>query len=307
MERSAADQELGDRTRLRAGGKLGILDRLSLKIETTPWRRTMGLTKRLDEARKAYARRDLTASGRAHAPDAIAEAAEAHGAASHQYIGDLVYGGLDGIVTTFAVVSGVAGAALGASVILILGLANLFADGLSMATGAYLSTKSEREYYERERQREAWEVEHFPEGERAEMLALYRARGYSEEDAETLARIHSKDKERWVDEMMVQELGLLPDERTPWRSALATFGAFLVAGSVPLLVYLVGLVVAIDPVVSFVVSLVLSALALFILGAAKVFVTERSWFRSGLEMLLVGGLAAAVAYLVGAVLAGLGS
>jgi VIT1/CCC1 family predicted Fe2+/Mn2+ transporter len=266
----------------------------------------MGLTKRLDEARKAYARKDLAASRRAHSPAAIAQAAEAHGGASHQYIGDLVYGGLDGIVTTFAIVSGVAGAALGAGVILILGLANLLADGLSMAAGAYLSAKSEREYYEREREREAWEIEHSPEGEKAEMVTLYRARGYSEEDAKKLADILSQDEERWVDEMMVQELGLLLDERTPWRSALATFGAFQVAGSVPLLVYLVGLVVAVDPAVSFAVSLALSALALFGLGAAKVFITERSWFRSGLEMLLVGGVAAAVAYLVGAVLTGLG-
>jgi VIT1/CCC1 family predicted Fe2+/Mn2+ transporter len=147
---------------------------------------------------------------------------------------------------------------------------------------------------------------HFPEGEKAEMITLYRARGHSEEDDKKLADILSQDKERWVDEMMGQELGLLLDERTPWRSALATFGAFQVAGSVPLLIYLVGLVVAVGQAMSFAVSLGLSALALFGLGAAKVFITQRSWFRSGLEVLLLGGLAAAVAYLVGAVLAGLG-
>jgi VIT1/CCC1 family predicted Fe2+/Mn2+ transporter len=267
----------------------------------------MGFMKRLDKARAAYKKRDIGASAAAHSPAAIVRAVEHHGGASHQYIGDMVYGGLDGIVTTFAIVSGVAGASLGSAVILILGLANLLADGLSMAAGAFLSLKSEREYYDRERERETWEIEQFPEGERSEMIEIYRAKGYSREDAEALMDIHSKDHDLWVDAMMVHELGLLPDDRQPLRSALATFLAFLVAGSVPLLVYLLGLVVTVDAAVSFALSLVLSGLALFGLGAAKVLVTERNWFRSGLEMLVVGGLAAGVAYLVGYLLQGLGA
>ncbi len=265
----------------------------------------MSITRRLDEARKAFEKKDLTASGEAHSPEVIAGAMEAHGGTSHQYIGDMVYGGLDGIVTTFAVVSGVAGAGLGSGIILILGLANLLADGLSMAAGAYLSLKSEREYYDRERQRELWEVAHFPDGERAEMLALYKAKGYSEEEAQALVTIQSQRQEQWVDVMMVQELGLLPDDRKPVMSAVATFGAFLVAGSIPLLTYLVGLFVTIVPDLAFTLSIVLSGLALFGLGAAKVVVTERSWIRSGLEMLVVGGVAAGVAYLVGYLLQGL--
>ena len=265
----------------------------------------MSITRRIDEARKAFEKRDLAASEAAHSPGAIAQAAEKHGGASHQYIGGMVYGGLDGIVTTFAVVSGVAGASLGLSIILILGLANLLADGLSMAAGAYLSLKSEREYYDRERKREVWEVENYPEGEEAEMLALYRAQGYSEEDAATLVEIKSKNREGWVDEMMVHELGLLPDDRKPILSAVATFSAFLVAGSVPLLVYLLGLGVPIAPDTAFSVAVVLSGVALFALGAAKVLITERNWLRSGLEMLVVGGVAAGVAYLVGYLLASL--
>ena len=267
----------------------------------------MSFMKRVDQARDAYANKDLSASRTAHDPVVIAKSMEQHGGASHQYIGDMVYGGLDGIVTTFAIVSGVAGASLGADVILILGLANLLADGLSMAAGAYLSTKSEREYYDREREREAWEVDHFPEGERAEMLEIYQAKGYSAEDAESLVNIQSKNKDLWVDTMMVHELGLLPDDRTPLRSALATFGSFLAAGSVPLLAYLAGLFVPVAPDVAFIVSLFLSAAALFGLGAAKVLITERNWFRSGLEMLLVGGVAAGVAYLIGFLLSGLGA
>ena len=266
----------------------------------------MSIARRLEEARQAYAQRDLAASQRAHDPGRIAQAMEEHGGTGHQYIGDFVYGGLDGIVTTFAVVSGVAGAELGAGIVLIMGLANLFADGFSMATGAYLSAKSEREYYDRERAREAWEVEHFPDGERAELYEIYREQGYADDDAGALVTLQTQDHTRWVDTMMVHELGLLPDEKQPMLSALATFGAFVLAGVVPMLVYLVGLARPVDSHLTFPISLALSALALFGLGAAKVLVTALNWFRSGLEMLLVGGLAGGVAYLVGYLLKGLG-
>lgn len=269
----------------------------------------MSLSKRLDEARKAYAAGDVDASARAHAGQRIlSTASEEHGAAGSQYLGSLVYGGLDGIITTFAVVSGVAGAQLAPGIVIILGLANLFGDGFSMATGAYLSAKSEDEYYHRERQREAWEVEHFPEGERAELLALYREQGYPEEDARQLVEIKSRDPKRWVDAMMVEELGLLPEQRKPILDALATFGAFVVAGAVPMLYYLLDLIFHFNaaPQTAFFISMGMSALALFGVGAAKVLVTGRSALRSGLEMLLVGGLAAGVAYGVGALLKGLG-
>jgi VIT1/CCC1 family predicted Fe2+/Mn2+ transporter len=267
----------------------------------------MSISKRLDEARKAFDQGSLEASAAAHEPVRIAQAAsEQHGGTSHQYIGDMVYGGLDGIITTFAVVSGVAGAQLGTPVILILGLANLLADGFSMATGAYLSSKSEQEYYEREREREAWEVEHFPEGERAELYEIYQSQGYSQEDARRLVEIHTKDHDLWLRAMMVDELGLLEDERKPHFSALTTLASFVVAGVVPLLVYLLGLLFPIPQTVAFPTSLALSGLALFGLGASKVLITERNAFKSGIEMLAVGGLAAGVAYAVGALLKGIG-
>jgi len=267
----------------------------------------MSQPRRVDSARSAYANQDVAASAAAHTPEKIAEAAqEQHGGAASQYIGDLVYGGLDGIVTTFAVVSGVAGADLGTSVILILGLANLFADGFSMATGAYLSSKSEQEYYEREWERESWEAEHFPDGERLELIEVYRHQGYSDEEARTLVEIQSRHPQQWVEAMMVHELSLLPDDRKPLRSGLATFLAFVVAGSLPLLVYLVGLATPIASGTAFATSIALSALALYGLGAAKVVITRMNAVRSGIEMLVVGGLAASVAYIVGALLKGIG-
>lgn len=267
----------------------------------------MGLSRRVDQARDAYRRGDKDESAAAHDAERIyQEAEERHGEASHQYIGDMVYGGLDGIITTFAVVSGVAGAQLSTQIVLIMGLANLFADGFSMATGAFLSSRSEQEYYEREWQREAWEVEHFPEGERLELESIYQEQGYAEEEACQLVAIISSDKDRWIKTMMVDELGLMADERRPIVSALTTFVSFVVAGSVPLLIYLLGLIFPIPSDMAFPMSLALSALALFALGAAKVWVTRLNLFRSGLEMLLVGGVAAAVAYAVGALLKGIG-
>jgi len=267
----------------------------------------MSISRRLEEARKAYQSGEGKASAAAHAPERIAGAfKEEHGRESHQYIGDLVYGGLDGIITTFAIVSGVAGARLGANIILIMGLANLFADGFSMAVGAYLSSKSEQEYYERELERESWEVEHFPEGERLELYEIYRNDGYSDEDASKLVEIKTRDKRLWIKAMMVDELGLLPDDKTPLKSGLATFIAFLVAGAVPLSVYLVGLLLPISSTLAFSLSLAFSGLGLFGIGAAKVLVTGLNGFKSGMEMLLVGGLAAGVAYGIGSLLQGLG-
>jgi VIT1/CCC1 family predicted Fe2+/Mn2+ transporter len=230
------------------------------------------------------------------------EAAAIHGKPSYRYIGNVVYGGLDGIITTFAIVSGVAGAQLGAGVVLILGVANLLADGISMATGAYLSNRSEREYYERERQREQWQITQYPAVEQQVLRGIYASAGYNDTDAERLVEIQARYPDRWATTMLIEELGLLADERKPWGIALTTFAAFVIAGVVPLLVYILGFFMPIAPTVAFVISLILSALALFGLGAAKVWVTERNPWRSGLHMLLVGGLAAGVAYVVGVLL-----
>lgn len=267
----------------------------------------MSFTKRVDQARDAYKKGDKEQSAAAHTAERIARSArEEHGGTGSQYIGDLVYGGLDGIITTFAVVSGVAGANLSSNIVLILGLANLLADGFSMATGAYLSAKSEQEYYDKEYERELWEIEHFPEGEKAELHEIYRQKGYSEDEAGELVKIISQDNSRWVDAMMVDELGMMKDNRNPLLNGLATLVSFIVAGVIPLLVYLVGMAVPIEQSTAFPVSMALSALALFGLGIAKTLVTRQNPVRSGVEMLSIGGLAAVVAYGVGVLLKGLG-
>ncbi len=265
-----------------------------------------GLSRRLDAVR-GVGERDGVADG-LHGPHearhiGAARPAEAiRGSWLGSYIGSVVYGGLDGIITTFAVVSGVAGADLGAKVILILGIGNLLADGFSMGTGDYLSTKSVREYYDREARRRRQEIESFPEQQKAALSASYRANGYGDQDADRLVEVHTRSPERWVSAMMIEDLGMVKEESNPLRNALATFGAFVVAGSLPLLVYLVGLATPVDPRAAFPISVAMSALALFGLGAAKVVVTRLNPLRSGLEMLVVGGFAATVAYVIGLLL-----
>lgn len=263
------------------------------------------LTRRLDEARKAWKNKDAEAAKRAHLPTPLAKAEERHMTTGGKYIKSVVYGGLDGTITTFAAVAGVAGAALSPGVVLILGLANLVADGLSMSIGDYLSSKSEAEYEASERAREAWEVEHYPEGEKRELVEMYTARGMPRGDALALVDIIAKDKKIWVDTMMVEELGILPREESPFKNALATFLSFGLFGFLPIAAYVLSLFVPGLAAIQFELAVILTGATLFGLGALKTAITGKSWFVSGLEMLLVGGIAAAAAYGIGLLLRGL--
>ncbi|MBD3188849.1 hypothetical protein GF325_18615, partial [Candidatus Bathyarchaeota archaeon] len=206
------------------------------------------------------------------------------------------------IITTFAVVAGVEGAKLIIGVILVLGVANLLADGISMGIGDYLSTKSEREYQKREREREMWEVENYPEGEKLEMVELYEDKGMKKEDAEAMVDIMSKYKDTWVDIMMVEELGILEDNDSPLNNAIATFLSFLAFGSIPLVSYILALMIpglSSNKILLFVLAIILTCITLFVLGALKTQFTGKKVLIAGLEMLLVGGGAAAAAYFIG--------
>ena len=218
---------------------------------------------------------------------------------------------MDGIITTFAVVTGVAGAALSSKVILILGAANLFADGIAMAFGDFLSTKAENEFNATERTREEWEVENFPDAEWEELVDIYLEKGLSREDSEALVDILAKYPDAMVDTMMVEELGILEDDESPLKNAVATFLSFVTFGSLPLMVYLISefsLFGGLDGFLekkALLIACAITGLTLFALGAVKAKVTGRNRLRSGLEMLLIGGIAAAVAYGIGAFLDGL--
>ncbi len=222
------------------------------------------------------------------------------------YLRDFVYGAIDGAVTTFAVVAGSRGANLGDSVVVILGLANLFADGFSMAVSNYLGTRAEREQRERARRIEERHIERVPDGEREEIRQLFAAKGFEGDDLERVVQVITADRQRWVDTMMVEELGYGADAGSPLRAAAATFAAFLVVGSLPLAVYLVDLAVPGDIAHPFAWSAAMTAVAFVAVGSLKALVVGQRWWRAGLETLAVGGAAAVVAYVVGVLLQGVG-
>ena len=222
------------------------------------------------------------------------------------YIKSVVFGGLDGILTTFAIVAGSAGGSMPVSVILILGFSSKFADALAMGLGDALSSKAEHEHIFMERQREYWEYDSYPEGEIREMIDLYVAKGMSKSDAETVITLMSQHRDFFVDVMMVEELGLqVPDEEemlTPWKDGLVTFTSFIFFGFFPLLTYCVFPFAfpSLNSSQLFVIASICSLLTLFLLGAVKSVFSTKSWFRSGVEMMIIGALVAAIAYGIGA-------
>ncbi|MBI4440418.1 VIT1/CCC1 transporter family protein [Candidatus Woesearchaeota archaeon] len=262
------------------------------------------LTERLDKAREAFLGKDLEKAKAAHSENSIKKHLEQHKRGG-RYIGDLVYGALDGIITTFAVVSGVAGASLSSAIVLILGFANLFGDGISMAIGNYLSTKSESEFYKRERSREEWEVENYPKGEIAEVRAIYSKKGFRGKQLEQMVKLVTSNRKVWIDTMMSEELGLIEETKTPLRGASSTFFAFVVAGFTPLIPFVLSIAFPSFLAYAFAASIVLTFVVLYVVGAFRSYVTHIKWWKSGLEMLIVGSLAAGVAYMVGFALKGI--
>jgi len=218
------------------------------------------------------------------------------------YVGDLVLGALDGSVTTFAVVAAATGAGQPASIVLIIGMANLFASGVSMALGNYLGTKSEEEFREKHRRREEYETERFPELEKEEVRKIFADKGFQGEDLERAVEIITSNKKIWVETMMRDELRISPEERSPWQSGLAMLTAFILAGSVPLLPYLISLFGPGFRAIALYSSVVMTFAAIFGVGTARSLVTGRRWWIAGVEMTVIGAIASLIAYVIGRVL-----
>lgn len=206
---------------------------------------------------------------------------------------DIIYGAIDGSVTTFAIVAGVAGAGLSSFVIVALGLANVLADGFSMAAGNYSGTKAELDNAKRLRQIEARHIRTHPEGERREVREILRLKGLDGQVLEDATEAICADRESWIDMMMEGEYGLAGVDPHPLRAALYTFGAFLLAGMVPLLPFLFGVPAA------FGWSIGLTMTMFFAVGVFKSRWSLSPWWKSGGETLLIGAVAATIAYVVG--------
>lgn len=212
------------------------------------------------------------------------------------YLRDWVYGGIDGAVTTFAIVAGVVGADLSSRIILIMGLANLFADGFSMAAGNYSGTKTEIDDYARLQKIEREHIAHVPHGEREEVRQLLERNGLSGDALDQAIASITSDHDLWVDTMMREEHGLTSVMRSPMKAALSTFAAFVLCGAVPLLPFALGLPHA------FAISIVATGCVFGVIGASKSKWSLAPAWQSAIETLAIGTTAALVAYLLGNVL-----
>ncbi|WP_421724142.1 VIT1/CCC1 transporter family protein [Bauldia sp.] len=232
-----------------------------------------------------------------HSPQAIAERL-ARGPTAN-YLRDWVYGGIDGTVTTFAIVAGVVGADLSAAIVIILGLANLFADGFSMAAGSYSATKAEIDDYRRLRRLEERHIELFPEGEREEIRQIFLAKGLDGRQLDEIVETIVANRQLWVETMLQEEYGLASVQRSPIKAAATTFAAFVVCGAIPLIPFLFGF----DA--SALIATIMTGIVFFLIGSAKSVWSTQHWILSGLETTTIGLVAAGVAYGIGWALRGL--
>lgn len=229
-----------------------------------------------------------------HLPEAIRERLKSP--AKQNAISDAVLGGIDGCVTTFAVVSGVVGAGFSPSVALVLGFANLIADGFSMAISNYESIKAAGEFIQSVRVSEQEHIDKIPIGEREEIRQIFKKKGFSGEVLEKIVDTISADRRLWIDTMLTEEHGVQKIGRDPVKAGITTFGSFIVVGSIPLMPFMV---TGIEKGSQFTFSACLAAIMFFSIGAMKSRLISKPVFRSGMGTLLTGGTAATLAFLVG--------
>ena len=259
---------------------------------------------RIETAQQAHSLKDIKLAKKAHLNTSIKKDihAENHTKSTGLYLGEFVYGAIDGTVTTFAVVSGAEGALLSPAVVIILGFANLIADGFSMACGNFLSEKSQRDYIEKEREREQWEIENLPEDEKTEIREIFRKKGFKGKDLNKAVAVITSDKKVWIDTMMADELGLIESNKSPFKTAGMTYFGFVIIGIIPLLAYVFSYISTFFAQHKFVIAIIMTLIALFIIGAVKRDVTKKNIWKSSFETIFIGGAAAIIAYFVGVVL-----
>jgi VIT1/CCC1 family predicted Fe2+/Mn2+ transporter/rubrerythrin len=216
------------------------------------------------------------------------------------WIGDAIYGVNDGLGAVFGIVSGMAGYTGGSEVVLAAGLAGTMASALSMGAGAYLASKSEREVYESEVSRERTEIEEDPHEELLELELFYQLKGFSAEEARSMAERIQKEPKQFLRTLVHEELGLSEESfPNPWRSTVSAMVSTAIGGFIPIIPFF--FTVGMPAVVA---SFVISTLAHFAVGASKALITTRSWWASGTEMTVVGVIEAAITYGLGVAFAG---
>jgi VIT1/CCC1 family predicted Fe2+/Mn2+ transporter len=225
------------------------------------------------------------------------------------YLKEIVYGGVDGIVTTFAVVAGFTGAqsgdstvaALSVTTVLLFGFANLFADGVSMGLGNILSVRADQDVYKREKEKERKKIKNNNDHEIAETIFILKEEGFSDTQAKQLASIYATNEKYWLSFMMNHELEMTsPENDKPILTGFSTFLSFIIFGAVPIIPYLF---LRNDPNI-FMISTIATFGALATLGIIRYRVTKETVLRSVGEVILLGGLSAMIAYFVGTLFRG---
>ncbi|MCB9426391.1 MAG: VIT1/CCC1 transporter family protein [Flavobacteriales bacterium] len=214
------------------------------------------------------------------------------------YLGEFVYGGIDGCVTTFAVVAGSVGAGLDSGIIIVLGFANLFADGFSMSVGAYLSTKSTNDSFKKHKKQEHLKIKENPTREKERLKSILHRKGYEGELLEKIVDFTTESESLWVDTILSEDLDKIEDQKSPLAIGLTTYVSFILIGLIPLSVYVWDYFnhSLENP---FFWSSTLTALGFIIIGILKSFVSHTNIFKSIFETLILGTIAALVSYYVG--------
>ncbi|MEM8906656.1 MAG: VIT1/CCC1 transporter family protein [Bacteroidota bacterium] len=214
------------------------------------------------------------------------------------YLGEFVYGGIDGSITTFAIVAGSVGADLSSAIIIVLGFANLLADGFSMSIGAFLAAKSEQQNFNKHEKRKAKQIEQDPEVERLKLQSVYRAKGFSGSLLEQCVAQVTKNKSLWLSELMKHELEMIEDKRSPIAIGLVTYCSFILFGFIPVMVYVLDFWLDINHHLFLWASL-LTTLCFALIGWLKARFNETSLIKGIAETIALGTLAAGVAYFIG--------
>lgn len=212
-----------------------------------------------------------------------------------RYLGDAVYGALDGTVTTFAIIAGSIGAGLTGPYVVILGLANLFADGFSMATGSYMSQKSHRDYLKKQKRKIELLIENKPKEALNQLKKIYQQKGFYGFELDSVINVVASQPELWAQELNDRR-GLNQEKTSPLFAGLVTFIAFIFVGSMPVIIYVV------LGTASYIHILQLVAIVLFIVGSLRSKITQIPWWRGGLEVMLAGTFASLIAYGIGELL-----
>ena len=214
------------------------------------------------------------------------------------YLGELVYGGIDGCITTFAVVSGAVGAGLNSSIIIILGFANLLADGFAMSIGAYLSSKSKNDNYEKQKQNLYIQIEKKPDTQKQILRDIYKKNGFKGELLEQTLSVITSNKSVWVDNLINEKDSISKDNRSPILIGVYTYISFILVGLIPLSIYIWDFIGTVKGNL-FVWASVLTGLGFLIIGILKSKVTEAKLFKSIFQTITLGTIAALVSYSVG--------